>query len=106
MRIARRLLCLALMMATLGADAPGKAVDLGPVLRALIERYKLPGAAGAIIRGKNVVALGSAGVRKQGDTTPFLPTDVVHLGSDSKAMTAVLIGRLVDEKKLSFDSTM
>jgi len=31
---------------------------------------------------------------------------LVHLGSDTKAMTAILIGRLIDAHQLTFDTTM
>ncbi len=33
-------------------------------------------------------------------------TDTIHLGSDTKAMTALLIAQLVDKKQLRFDTTM
>src|ERR1700728_4662399 len=77
--------------------------DLAATLRPLAEKYELPGVVGAIIHGDQVVALGSVGVRKIGETTPFLPGDIIHLGSDTKAMTAILIGRLIDEKRIAFD---
>jgi CubicO group peptidase (beta-lactamase class C family) len=80
--------------------------DLAPTLRALAEKYKLPGVVGAIIHGDRIVALGSTGVRKVGDPAPFLVTDTIHLGSDTKAMTAILIGQLIDRKQLAFDTTM
>src|ERR1700689_2051318 len=80
--------------------------DLAPTLRTLAEKYKLPGAVGAILRGDRIIALGSTGVRKVDDPAPFLPTDTIHLGSDTKAMTAILIGQLIDKKQLMFDSTM
>jgi CubicO group peptidase (beta-lactamase class C family) len=80
--------------------------DLAPTLRTLAEKYKLPGAVGAILRGDRIVALGSTGVRKVGDPAPFLVTDTIHLGSDTKAMTAILIGQLIDRNQLMFDTTM
>jgi CubicO group peptidase (beta-lactamase class C family) len=80
--------------------------DLAPMLHALAEKYQLPGAVGAILHGDKIVALGSTGVRKLGDPAPFLVTDTIQLGSDTKAMTAILIGQLIDRKKLAFDTTM
>jgi CubicO group peptidase (beta-lactamase class C family) len=98
------------LMAPLGllfaADSPSTPRDLSPSLRAVAEKYKLPGVVGAILHDDHIVALGSTGVRKIGDPAPFLPGDIIHLGSDTKAMTAMLIGRLVDRKQLSFESTM
>jgi CubicO group peptidase (beta-lactamase class C family) len=86
------------------AAAPPR--DLTPVLKALVEKYHVAGAVGAIIHGDHLVALGSFGVRKMGDPAPFSPTDIIHLGSDTKAMTAVLIGELIDKKQLSFETKM
>jgi CubicO group peptidase (beta-lactamase class C family) len=97
---------LAMICTLLGADASTPPRDLAATLRPLADKYKLPGVVGAILRGDEIVALGSTGVRKIGDRAPFLPTDVIHLGSDTKAMTAILIGQLVDERHLTFDATM
>jgi CubicO group peptidase (beta-lactamase class C family) len=88
------------------SSALGEPRNLDPTLRKLIEKYQLPGAVGAIIQGDRLVAVGSAGVRKMGDASPFLSSDTIHLGSDTKAMTAVLIGQLIDQKKLSFNTTL
>jgi CubicO group peptidase (beta-lactamase class C family) len=97
---------MALLALLLAADSTAAPRDLAPTLRALAEKYKLPGAVGAIIHGDQIMALGSAGIRKVGDPAPFLPTDTIHLGSDTKAMTAILIGQLIDKKELTLDSTM
>jgi CubicO group peptidase (beta-lactamase class C family) len=97
--------CLMVRM-LLGANAVAAPVDLGPTLAPLLTQYKLPGMVGCIIRGDDIVALGSAGVRKVGDPAPFLPTDLIHLGSDTKAMTAILIGQLIDKGQLTFDTPM
>jgi CubicO group peptidase (beta-lactamase class C family) len=94
---------LPLLMAA-GAGTPPR--ELASTLRALTEKYKLPGAVGAIVHGDRIVALGSSGVRKVGAPEPFLVTDTIHLGSDTKAMTAILIGQLIDRKQLKFDTKM
>jgi CubicO group peptidase (beta-lactamase class C family) len=90
----------------LGAGASPMPRDLAPTLSALAEKYKLPGVVGAILHGDKIVALGSTGVRKAGELEPFLVTDTIHLGSDTKAMTAILIGQLIDKKQITFDTTM
>src|SRR5260370_16875681 len=33
-------------------------------------------------------------------------SDVIHLGSDPKAMTATLIGKMIENKRLGFQTTM
>jgi CubicO group peptidase (beta-lactamase class C family) len=99
---------MALLMAAALPDTDNlrPARDLGPVLGRVAEEYHLPGVVGAIIKGGQIVAIGSAGIRKVGDAAPFLPTDTIHLGSDTKAMTAMLVGQLIDQKQLTFDTTM
>ena len=86
------------------ADSPPS--DLGPLLQELIEKNDVPGASAAIVHGDKIVALGSAGVRKLGHPAGFQATDSVHIGSDTKAMTALLIGQLIDRKQLAFDTPM
>jgi CubicO group peptidase (beta-lactamase class C family) len=68
--------------------------------------HHLPGMVGALVRGDRLAAVGAVGVRKVGSDEPFRVTDRVHLGSCTKAMTATLVGMLVDEGKLSWGSTL
>jgi CubicO group peptidase (beta-lactamase class C family) len=67
---------------------------------------RLPGMVGGIIRGEKLTQAGAVGIRKIGSPEPFLISDIVHLGSCTKAMTATMIGTLVDEGKLHWDSTI
>jgi CubicO group peptidase (beta-lactamase class C family) len=60
----------------------------------------------AVLHGDRIVALGSTGLRNATHSEPFLPGDTIHLGSDTKAMTAILIGRLIDSGQLTFDTPM
>ena len=50
--------------------------------------------------------VGAYGVRKQGETPPMHPLDLVHIGSNTKAMTAVLAARLVQQGCLQWESTV
>ena len=67
---------------------------------------RLPGMIGAIIRGEELTNIGAVGIRKIGSPEPMRVDDLVHLGSCTKAMTATMIGTLVDEGKLRWDSTV
>jgi CubicO group peptidase (beta-lactamase class C family) len=67
---------------------------------------RLPGMIGAIVRGDRLAAIGASGFRKIGSNETIRPDDRVHLGSCTKAMTATMIGTLVDEQKLSWTSTI
>jgi CubicO group peptidase (beta-lactamase class C family) len=96
----------AMLAPVLQADATPPPRDLAPTLKSLAEKFNLPGVVGAIVHGDQIVALGSVGVRKTGDSAPFLSSDLIHLGSDTKAMTAFLIGQLIDSKQLTLETTM
>lgn len=85
-------------------DASDPALDAA--LEAIVKRLKVPGMAGAVVEEGGVVALGAAGVRKLGAPEAITTADLFHLGSCTKSMTATLIGRLVDEGKLSWSSTV
>jgi CubicO group peptidase (beta-lactamase class C family) len=86
------------------AQAPAGLDDLGSMLEEIRAKHKLPAIGGAIVRGNKLVAIGAAGVRKAGGTTPVTVDDQWHVGSCTKAITATLIGRLVEEGKLSWDA--
>jgi CubicO group peptidase (beta-lactamase class C family) len=64
---------------------------------------RMPGMVGGIIQGEELTQVGAVGIRKIGSPEPFLVSDLVHLGSCTKAMTATMIGTLVDEGKLGWD---
>jgi CubicO group peptidase (beta-lactamase class C family) len=64
----------------------------------------LPALGAAIITPDSTVALEVVGVRRIGDTTRATVNDRFHLGSDTKAMTAGLLGLLVDQGKLRWTS--
>jgi CubicO group peptidase (beta-lactamase class C family) len=83
------------------ADEP-----LGGRLKELVEQHKLPGMIAAVVRGGSIEAIGAAGVRKLGSEDPIRIGDRVHIGSCTKAMTATMIGTLVDEGALSWSSTV
>src|SRR5262245_19893678 len=70
------------------------------------ERHHLPGLVGGLVRGDRLESIGVVGVRKVGSPALFRVGDRVHIGSDTKAMTATMIGTLVDEGKLSWGATI
>jgi CubicO group peptidase (beta-lactamase class C family) len=76
------------------------------VLTPVRDEHRLPGLIGAIVKGDKLASIGALGIRKIGATDPIKVTDQVHLGSDTKAMTATMIGTLVDEGKLSWGSKL
>ncbi len=74
------------------------------VLAPVRDAHHLPGLIGAILTGNRLAAIGAIGIRKIGSSEPIRATDKVHLGSNTKAMTATVIGMLVDAGKLTWAS--
>ena len=72
----------------------------------LIAKEKLPGMVAAIVSSDGILAIGAAGVRKDGSRNAIETTDLLHLGSCTKAMTAVLLATLVAEDQLTWDTTL
>src|ERR1041385_4158475 len=80
--------------------------DISALLTPIIQKHDVPGMAAAVVQNGQVVALGAAGVRTRGKPDKITAADRFHLGSDTKAMTAMLCGILVDEGKLKWDQTL
>jgi CubicO group peptidase (beta-lactamase class C family) len=94
-----------LLLLVVGRSA--SAADLTPVLRPILEKHgEMPGLVAAIVEGDRVTAIGAVGVRKSGAPERFRADDLIHLGSDTKAMTATLIGKLIESKQLAFETPM
>ncbi len=100
--IALALLCLTPI--AYAATPPPK--DVSALLAPVIAKNNVPGMAAAVVRNGEVVALGVAGVRTRGKGDKIGVGDRFHLGSDTKAMTAMLCGILVDEGKLKWTQTL
>jgi CubicO group peptidase (beta-lactamase class C family) len=80
--------------------------NLNALLDPIRQKYDLPALAGAIVTSKGLSAVGAVGVRKYGTDTPVTVDDQFHLGSDTKAMTATMLATLVEEGKLSWNTTL
>jgi CubicO group peptidase (beta-lactamase class C family) len=92
------------MPAPLPLPKPDERVNRG--LAEVRDKHKLPGMVGAVLRGDRLAAIGAVGVRKKGSEEPFRVDNLVHIGSDTKAMTATMLATLVEDGKLSWSSTV
>lgn len=72
----------------------------------ILEKHKVPGLIAGIVDRDGIVSAGVTGIRKRGSPELMTINDLVHLGSNTKAMTATLIATLVEEQQLSWDSTL
>jgi D-alanyl-D-alanine carboxypeptidase len=94
-----------------GSAAGGAAVvpvdDLGPDLETARAARTLPALTAAVWRDGALVAHGAVGLRVATDPASAVGQgDRWHLGSNTKAMTATLIGIYVDRGLLTWDATM
>lgn len=80
--------------------------DLGPVVADVRRRAKVPGMAAAIIDGQGIVAIGVDGLRRADQEGALQTGDKFHLGSDTKAMTAFMVARLVERGVVDWDTTL
>jgi CubicO group peptidase (beta-lactamase class C family) len=100
----------ALVLAGAALAFPAPAWTQAQSLDAQIEpvrvKYGLPALATAVVSKGEIVAVGAVGVRVYRTNIPVTIEDRFHLGSDTKAMTALLAGILVDDGKLRWTSTI
>lgn len=86
------------------ADQP-KYEDLSAFLEPLRAKAGVPALAAAVIVGGKIKAVGATGMRKFGAGVPVTVDDQFHLGSCTKAITAMLIAKLVEEGRLTWNTT-
>jgi CubicO group peptidase (beta-lactamase class C family)/dienelactone hydrolase len=79
---------------------------LEDLLAPICEKHKVPGLVAGIVEGHGLSVAATVGVRKSGSPEPMTVNDKLHLGSNTKSMTATRIGQLVEEGKLSWQSTV
>ncbi len=107
MKIRTLILCSCLLILPLwGGTGIGPNPELGGLLEGIRRTHNLPALAGAIVDGNGVESIAAAGVRKAGTDVAVTVDDAWHLGSDTKAMTAFLLGRLVEQGKLKWETTI
>lgn len=89
--------------ASVHAETPA---DVSSVLEPFRAVAGMPALAGAVFRGATPLAVGVTGVRKLGSPDNVTASDEWHLGSDTKAMTATLVGLFVEKGQLHFTDTL
>ncbi len=84
----------------------GRYHDLAAILEPIRQKHNLPALGAAIITPDGVESIGVVGLRRWGSTAPACVDDTFHLGSDTKAMTATVVAKLVELNKLSWNTTL
>lgn len=99
------LLALLLSAVSLAAEEPApRALD--DVLSPIREKHGLPGLAAAVVTPDGLRAIGAVGKRRAGGEDAIETSDLWHLGSCTKAMTATLVARLVERGTLKWEMTL
>jgi CubicO group peptidase (beta-lactamase class C family) len=80
--------------------------SLEVILEPYLEKYALPALGAAVVREGKILAMGAVGTRAAGREIPVTTGDRFHIGSDTKAMTALLAAMYVDAGKLRWNSTV
>ncbi|MES2692097.1 MAG: serine hydrolase domain-containing protein [Verrucomicrobiota bacterium] len=89
------------------AESPYAAsADIAEFCEPFRTKHNLPALAAVVIEGNRIIAHSFTGVRKLGSPEKITPDDLFHLGSDSKAMTATVIARLIEAGKLKWTTTV
>jgi CubicO group peptidase (beta-lactamase class C family) len=88
------------------AQLPPNVVSLDSELLPYLLRFELPAVAAAVVKNGKILAAGAVGTRRLGTDTPVTVNDRFHIGSDTKAMTSLLAGMLVEEGKLRWNTTV
>ena len=78
-------------------DGDTEIIDLSEFLIPAIEQGTAPGMIAAVIDEQGVRAIGAAGLRRQGSPEMITVDDLVHIGSDTKAMTSTMLATLVED---------
>jgi D-alanyl-D-alanine carboxypeptidase len=65
-----------------------------------------PALAGMVVGREGPLWIGARGVRRAGSTDAATGEDLWHLGSNTKAMTAALYGRLVDQGRANWGASL
>jgi CubicO group peptidase (beta-lactamase class C family) len=76
------------------------------LLEPIRKKYKVPAICAAVVTSDGLKAQGAAGIRKIDANTAVTINDKWHLGSDTKAMTASVVGRLFEQGIVRWTSTL
>jgi CubicO group peptidase (beta-lactamase class C family) len=80
--------------------------EVARLIEPIRQEHRLPALGAAIVTSRGVVASGVTGTRKAGTDVAATIDDRWHLGSDTKAMTAVILATFVERGTLTWETTL
>jgi D-alanyl-D-alanine carboxypeptidase len=87
---------------TLSADTD----ELVTILEHAIAGTQLPALGVSVFDGNEIIETAATGVRRSGDPTPVELSDLFHIGSNTKAITATLVAVYVDDGEITWETTL
>jgi CubicO group peptidase (beta-lactamase class C family) len=96
-------LSILILVVTASAVAQNKVEDFDKYADAARQEWKVPGMSIAVVQDGKVIMAKGYGVREVGKAAPVDADTLFGAMSTTKAMTAVTMGMLVDEGKISWD---
>ena len=75
-------------------------------LDAMTSNGSVPAMAAAVVKAEGILFSAASGVRRKSASDPVSVHDAWHIGSDTKAMTAALYARLVDQSRAKWGATL
>jgi CubicO group peptidase (beta-lactamase class C family) len=107
MKTARPIALLGLVLVTCAPTRRSVGPDraTAQVLAQVRSEHAIPGMGAAIVEGGRVT-IAVSGQRRADRDAPLVRSDAFHLGSDTKAITASAVARLVDRGVLRWDETI
>jgi CubicO group peptidase (beta-lactamase class C family) len=82
----------------------GRIAELGRFVQGAQQQLGVPGVSVGLIQDGKVVFAGGFGVRELGKTAKVDADTKYMVASNTKALTTLMLGRLVEEKKLAWDT--
>ena len=70
------------------------------------EQAGLLGLGTIVVQNGAIAGISTSGIRKKGSNTPITVRDKWHIGSISKSLTATMLARLVEQERLSWDTSI
>src|SRR5438445_21509 len=77
--------------------------DIDSVVENALKLFNVPGAALSIVVDDKLIYAQGYGTRSIDENTPVTAETLFPVGSVTKSFTALIIGQLVDEQKISWD---
>jgi CubicO group peptidase (beta-lactamase class C family) len=99
----RKLAVALLLIASPAAAQKNRLAGLDAYTAKAVKEWNVPGLAIVVVKGDSTLFMKGYGLRELGKPDPVTPNTLFSIGSNTKSMTAAVIGMLVDDGKMRWD---